>query len=70
MSSTKAPRWARCPPGLAWKRPGLPTEWIPVLERNEEAMEPEPRPGYVWVEVHGCRLHVWADHLEFQVDGS
>jgi hypothetical protein len=54
MSSTKAQRWARCPPGLAWKPPGLPTEWVPVLERNEEVMEQEPRPGYVWVDVHGA----------------
>jgi hypothetical protein len=61
---------ARCRPGLAWKRTGLPTEWVPVLERNEEAMELEPRPGYVWVAVHGRQLHIWADHREFRVDGS
>jgi hypothetical protein len=42
---TSAPqRWARVPPRLAWKRPGLPTEWTRVLERNEEAMRPEPLP--------------------------
>lgn len=28
------------PPTLAWKHPGLPTEWAPVLERNREAMNP------------------------------
>ena len=57
----------------AWPRVEAPrpAERVgPVLERNEEAMEPEPRPGYVWVEVHGRRLHIWADHLEFRVDGS
>jgi hypothetical protein len=43
-------RWARVPPALAWKRPGLPTEWTRVLERNEEAMNPEPLSGYVWLE--------------------
>jgi hypothetical protein len=42
--------WARVPPHIAWKFPGLPTEWTHVLERNEEAMRPEPLPGYVWLE--------------------
>jgi hypothetical protein len=44
MSSTDRQRWARVPPHLAWKHPGLPTEWTRVLERNPEAMNPEPLP--------------------------
>ena len=31
-ASTDHQRWARVPPVLAWKRPGLPTEWTRVLE--------------------------------------
>jgi hypothetical protein len=42
--------WARVPPALAWKHPGLPREWTRVLERNPEAMQPEPLPGYVWLD--------------------
>jgi hypothetical protein len=63
-SSTQ--RWARVPPALAWKHPGLPRDWVPVLERNEEAMRPEPLPGYVWLDTRGKRIHVWAAHLEFR----
>jgi hypothetical protein len=65
MASTERQRWARCPPALAWKRPGLPTEWTRVLERNEEAMKPEPLPGYVWLDTPGKLLHVLAVWLEF-----
>ena len=54
------------PPALAWKHPGLPRDWVPVLERNEEAMRPEPLPGYVWLDTRGKRIHVWAAHLEFR----
>ena len=54
------------PPHLAWKHPGMPTEWTRVLERNEEAMRPEPLPGYVWLDTSGKRTHVWAAHLEFR----
>jgi hypothetical protein len=58
-------RWARVPPALAWKRPGLPIEWTPVLERNEEAMRPEPLP--VLLDARKNRpLRVWAAHLEFR----
>jgi hypothetical protein len=67
--STDRQHWARVPPHLAWKRPGLPTEWTPVLERNEEAMRAEPLPGYVWLESaspQNKRSHVWAGHLEFR----
>ena len=66
MPSTDRQRWARVPPHLAWKRPGLPTEWTPVLERNPEAMKPEPLKDYVWLDTPGRPLHVWASHLEFR----
>jgi hypothetical protein len=71
MASTDRQRWARVPPALAWKRPGLPTEWTRVLERNEEAMRPEPLPGYVWLETappQNKRSHVRTAHLEFRTD--
>jgi hypothetical protein len=53
MASIKRQRWARVPRALAWKRPGLPTNWTRVLERNPEAMRPEPLLGYVWLDTPG-----------------
>jgi hypothetical protein len=38
------------------------------LERNEEAMRPEPLPGYVWLDTPGKVLHVEAARLEFRHD--
>jgi hypothetical protein len=35
--SQQPQRWARCPPALAWKRPGLPTEWVRVLKFRDES---------------------------------
>jgi hypothetical protein len=32
--STAHQRWARVPPGLAWKRSGPPAQWVRVLERH------------------------------------
>ena len=58
MASTDRQRWARVPPALAWKHPGLPTLWTHVLERNSEAMSPEPLPGYVWIDAPGKVLGV------------
>lgn len=58
MATTNRQRWARVRSELAWKRPGLPTKWTPVLERNPEAMNPEPLPGYVWLDVPGKVLQV------------
>jgi hypothetical protein len=69
MPSSDRQRWARVPPALAWKHPGLPTDWTPVLERNVEARRPEPLPGYVWLEAappQNKRFHARADHLEFR----
>jgi hypothetical protein len=37
-----------------------------VVEWNEEAMNPEPLPGYVGLDTPGKPLHVWAGHLEFR----
>jgi hypothetical protein len=29
---------------------------VPVLERNDQAMEPTAQPGYVWLDVRGHPL--------------
>jgi hypothetical protein len=55
-------RWARVPPGLACNWPGLPTYWVPVLERHPEGAE--RLPGYVWLDSTGKVLHVEAARLE------
>ena len=47
LVATHRQRCARVPPHLAWKRPGLPIQWTRVLERNADAMNPEPLPGHV-----------------------
>jgi hypothetical protein len=67
MAETQRQRWARVPPHLAWKRPGLPTDWCPVLARNPEAMNPEALPGYGWLDTPGKVLHVEASRLEFRL---
>ena len=36
-----------------------------MLERNPEAMTPEPMPGYVWLDAPGKVLHVDDRMLEF-----
>lgn len=43
-----------------------PSEWTRRLERNPEAMNPEPLPGYVWLDVPGKVLHVPAADPEFR----
>jgi hypothetical protein len=65
MASTVRQRWARVPPQLAWKHPGLPRGWVLVLDRNEDAMTPEPLPGYVWLDLPGKVLHAPEHELEF-----
>jgi hypothetical protein len=55
-----------CPRISLGSEPGLPTEWTRVLERNPEAMNPEPLPGYVWLDVPGKVLHVRIADLEIQ----
>jgi hypothetical protein len=56
-------RWAGSPTHLDdLNRSTALEECLPVLE------VPEPLPGYVWLDVPGKRLHVYADHLEFRPD--
>ena len=65
MGLTDRQSWARVVPGTAWKRPGLPTAWTRVLERNPDAMNPEPQAGHVWLDTPGKVLHVDVRVLEF-----
>ena len=46
--------------------PGLPTSWTRLVERNPEAMSPDPLPGYVLLDTPGKVLHVQAARLEFR----
>jgi hypothetical protein len=59
-----------CRPGLAWKRPGPPTAWVPVLERHPEPLglagHGDTLPGHVWLDAPGKVLHVSASQLEFR----
>ena len=66
MASTDRQRWARVFPHLAWKRPGLPTNWTRVLEWNPEAMNPDPLLGYVWLDTPGKVLQVPTAAREFR----
>ena len=62
-------RWARVPPGLAWKRPGLPTGWTRVIEQMPADMLYPLPPGYVLLDARKDRpLRAWAAHLEFRDD--
>jgi hypothetical protein len=58
-----AHRWARVQPLLAWKRPGLPKEWVRVLELHPDGVRAEP--GYVWLDTPAKVLHVVERDLEF-----
>ena len=62
--ATSPQRWAHCPPGLPWKRPGLPTHWVQVLERHPDAVVAQP--GYVWLEMPGKVRHASDHELEFR----
>ena len=57
MGSTDAKRWARGKPALLWRRPGLPRDWVRVLERHPEPMglagQGWSLPGYVWLDMPG-----------------
>jgi hypothetical protein len=66
MASTNPQRWARCPPALAWKRPGLPARWVRVLERHPEGVV--GLPGYVWLDMPGKVRSVREAELEFRDD--
>jgi hypothetical protein len=71
MPSTDHQRWARVPPHLAWKHPGLPTEWTRVIEEMPaDMLNPLPT-GYVLLDARKDRpLRAWAAHLEFRDDPS
>ena len=64
MGSTDRQRWARVPPELAWQRPGLPTNWVRVLERHLEGIRAES--GYVWLDMPGKVRHIGEHELEFR----
>jgi hypothetical protein len=67
MASTNPQRWARVPPHLAWKHPGLPTEWTRVIEEMPADMINPLPPGYVLLDARKDRaLRAWAAHLEFR----
>jgi hypothetical protein len=63
MPSTERQHWARVPPQFAWKRPGLPTGWVRVLERHPEGAVAQE--GYVWLDMPGKVRHVGEHELEF-----
>jgi hypothetical protein len=56
-------RWARVKPHLAWKRPGLPRDWAPVLEEHPEGVQ--DLPGYVWLEMPRKVRSVGEHEFEF-----
>ena len=66
MASTDPQHWARVPPHLAWKRPGLPRDWVRVLERHPEGVK--GLPGYVWLDMPGKVRSVAEHMLEFRSD--
>jgi hypothetical protein len=67
MASTDRQRWARVPPGIAWRRPGLPTDWTPLIEEMPDDMLNPLPPGYVLLDARRDRpLRAWAAHLEFR----
>jgi hypothetical protein len=70
MASTNPQCWPRVPPEKVWKRPGLPTEWIRVLERHPypDCLSNDGRalPGYVWLDAPCKVRHVPVGILEFR----
>jgi hypothetical protein len=60
MTSTDRQRWARVRPSLAWKRLGIPAQWVPVLPTSEDYT-----PGYVLLDIGRDRpRRAWAEHLD------
>jgi hypothetical protein len=53
-------------PHLAWKQPGLRTDWVRVLDRRPEGVE--AMAGYVWFDLPGKVRHVGTSELEFTSD--
>jgi hypothetical protein len=60
------------PPGLGWKRPGIPRDWVRVLERHPEPMglarDGYALPGYVWLDTPAKPRSVAEHLLEFRDD--
>lgn len=63
MASTDRQRWARVVPGTGGKRPGLPTDWVRVLDQHPEGAV--ALPGHVWLGTPHKVLHVDGHVLEF-----
>ena len=70
MPATGPQRWARVPPHLACKHPGMPNEWTRVINEMPADMLLGPLPpGYVLLDARKDRpLRAWAAHLEFRDD--
>jgi hypothetical protein len=66
MESTEPQRWARVPPANAWKHPGLPKDWVRVLERHPEGLS--TLPGWCWLDTPEKMRHVAEHLLEFRED--
>jgi hypothetical protein len=64
MNEEPPERWARVPPAFAWKRPGLPAQWVRVLDQHPEGYQ--ALPGYVWPDMPGKVRHVPERELEFR----
>jgi hypothetical protein len=63
MARTDTPRWTRGLPHLLRKRPGLPRDWVLVLERHPEGVQGQP--GNVWLDMPGKVRSVGEHELEF-----
>ncbi len=57
-------RWARVPPAKAHRFPGLPTDWVRVVDPHPEGLV--PLPGYCYIDIPGKIRHVREAHLEFR----
>jgi hypothetical protein len=68
MTSSDPQRWARGLPSLLWKRPGLPRDWVPVLDRHPEGVR--GLPGHVWLDMPGKVRSVGEHELEFKTGPS
>jgi hypothetical protein len=51
MASNNPQRWARGLPHLLWKRPGLPRDWVRVLDQHAEGEVALPAP--MWIVANG-----------------
>ena len=56
----------RLRPELRAQHPSIdPDDWYPVLVSNPSSLEPKPRPGFVWVKIHGRARQLPASILQF-----